>query len=127
MALTRFFPVRALACIAAAALTACAPISQAPPSRISPQAMEVLSHSPLPATLSPLQRQQWLDRVTWGASDHDAAQLQQQGLKSWLQAQLTPSLQPMPTEVQQRINALSISQQSITQIQREIAARREKA
>ena len=125
MALTRFFPVRALACIAAAALTACAPISQAPPSRISPQAMEVLNHSPLPATLNPLQRQQWLDRVSWGASDHDAAQLQQQGLKSWLQAQLTPSLQPMPTEVQQRINALSISQQPITQIQREIAAKRE--
>ena len=125
MSQARFFPVRVLVCIAAAALTACAPLPQTPPSRVSPQAMEVLSHSPLPATLNPLQRQQWLDRVTWGASDHDAALLQQQGLKSWLQAQLTPSMQPMPAEVQQRINALSISQQTIIQLQREVAARRE--
>ena len=47
-----------------------------------------------------LQSQQWLDRVTWGATDHDAARLQQQGLKRWLAAQLSPSSAPMPPEVQ---------------------------
>ncbi|MEG0200834.1 MAG: DUF1800 domain-containing protein, partial [Comamonas sp.] len=71
-----------------------------------------------------MQRQQWLDRVTWGATDHESSQLQQQGLKRWLMGQLTPSASPMPAEVQQRIDALSISQKPMEQIQREIAEQR---
>ena len=78
------FP-KTLLCLAALALTACAPLS--PPSgRLSTQAWQTLASSALPERTSALQSQQWLDRVTWGASDHDAAQLQQQGLKRWLAA-----------------------------------------
>ena len=117
MQLRRVLSIEALACLGAALLTACAPLA---PSRLSAEA-ETLRASSLPDRLTDLQRQQWLDRVSWGATDHEAAQLQQQGLKRWLSAQLTASTQPMPAEVQQRIDALSISQKPMAQIQREVA------
>ncbi|MDR0214848.1 MAG: DUF1800 domain-containing protein [Comamonas sp.] len=118
MQLRRVLSIEALACLSAALLTACAPLA---PSRLSAQAEQTLRASPLPERLTDLQRQQWLDRVSWGATDHEAAQLQQQGLKRWLGAQLTALVQPMPIEVQQRIDALSISQKPMAQIQREVA------
>ena len=40
MSQARFFPVRVLVCIAAAALTACAPLPQTPPSRVRSRNME---------------------------------------------------------------------------------------
>jgi len=123
MQLARIFPIKSLACVAAAALTACAPLP--PAGRLSPQAQQTLDGSHLPDRPGELQRQQWLDRVTWGATDHDAAQLQQQGLKKWLAGQLTPAAAPMPAAVQQRIDALTISQKPMAQIQREIAAQRQ--
>lgn len=118
MQLRRVLSIEALACLGVALLTACAPLA---PSRLSVQAEQTLRASPLPDRLTDLQRQQWLDRVSWGATDHEAAQLQQQGLKRWLSAQLTASAQPMPAEVQRRIDALSISQKTMAQIQREVA------
>lgn len=123
MRLLPFSPVQGLLCLAALALTACAPL--APSSgRPSPEVLQTLNSSALPDKPSAQQSQQWLDRVTWGATDHDAARLQQQGLKRWLAAQLSPSSAPMPTEVQQHIDALGISQKPMTQIQREIADQR---
>ena len=123
MRLLHFSPTKTLLSLAAVALTACAPL--APSSgRPSPEMLQTLSSSTLPDKPSALQSQQWLDRVTWGATDHDAARLQQQGLKRWLAAQLSPSSAPMPTEVQQHIDALGISQKPMAQIQREIADQR---
>ena len=79
MRLLPFSPVQGLLCLAALALTACAPL--APSSgRPSPEVLQTLSSSALPDKPSALQSQQWLDRVTWGATDHDAALLQQQGI-----------------------------------------------
>lgn len=105
-------------------LSACAPLTQAPLQHGSAAAQQTLQSSPLPAQLSPLQRQQWLDRVTWGASDSDAAQLQQLGLQRWLARQLTPSTAPMAAPVQQQIDSLRISQQSMAQLQSDVAAQR---
>ena len=123
MRLLHFSPTKTLLSLAAVALTACAPL--APSSgRPSPEMLQTLSSSALPDKPSALQSQQWLDRVTWGATDHDAARLQQQGLKRWLAAQLSPSSEPMPAEVQQHIDALGISQKPMAQIQREIADQR---
>ena len=102
MQLRRVLSIEALACLGVALLTACAPLA---PSRLSVQAEQTLRASPLPDRLTDLQRQQWLDRVSWGATDHEAAQLQQQGLKRWLSAQLTASAQPMPAEAQRRFFA----------------------
>ena len=123
MRLLHFSPTRTLLCLAAVALAACAPLSPSS-GRASPEVLQVLSSSSLPDKTSALQSQQWLDRVTWGATDHDAAQLQQQGLKRWLAAQFSPSSAPMPAEVQQHIDALSITQKPMAQIQREIADQR---
>ena len=117
-------PRYVLACLALAALAACAPLTPVPAGRLSTQAAQALEKAALPDVLNAQQRQQWLDRVTWGATDRDMAQLQQQGLRKWLAAQLTPSLQPMPAAVQQNIDALSISQQSMARIQQDIAAQR---
>ncbi|KKI15741.1 hypothetical protein XA67_02940 [Comamonas thiooxydans] len=123
MRLLPFSPVQGLLCLAALALTACAPLGPSS-SRPSLEVLQTLSSSALPDKPSVLQSQQWLDRVTWGATDHDAARLQQQGLKRWLAAQLSPSSAPMPPEVQQHIDALGISQKPMAQIQREIADQR---
>ena len=117
-------PRYGLACLALAALVACSPLTPVPAGRLSTQTAHALDKAALPDVLNAQQRQQWLDRVTWGATDHDMAQLQQQGLRKWLAAQLTPSLQPMPAAVQQNIDALSISQQSMARIQQDIAAQR---
>ncbi|RGE44843.1 DUF1800 domain-containing protein [Comamonas testosteroni] len=116
---------RSVIFVALAALAACAPLPQHSLGHISSQVIEVLSGSSLPSVLNVSQRQQWLDRLTWGGSDHDAAQLEQQGLKAWLTTQLTPALGAMPAEVQQRIDALSISQKSMAQLQKEIADQRQ--
>lgn len=113
--------------LAAAALTACAPLGGGPfaPSQPSALTLQVLDRHALPAQLSAIQRQQWLDRVSWGATDSGDAQLQQLGLRRWLAQQLTPSTAPLAGPVQQQINALRISQQSMAALQSDIAAQRE--
>ena len=78
-------------------------------------------------TLSALQRQQWLDRVTWGANDSADRHLQRLGLSAWLQEQLHPQQLTMPAPVQQHIDALEISQRSMAEIQQDIAAQRRSA
>lgn len=120
------FPFRqSLAGLTLAVLVACAPLPQASSDKLSQAAAEILRESSAPSALNARQQQQWLDRVTWGVSDSDAASLQQMGLKDWLAMQLTPSLQPMPPEVQQRIDALTISQKPMTALQKEIADQRQ--
>ena len=110
-------------CLVFAGLTACA--SLAPTQRLSPAAAQWLESAALPAALNAQQRQQWLDRVTWGATDSADTQLQQQGLARWLGKQLTPSTAPMPAAAQRQIDALRISQQSMAQLQSDVAAQRQ--
>ncbi|TDS73588.1 DUF1800 domain-containing protein [Comamonas sp. JUb58] len=101
-------------------LSACA--SHAPPDAAS--AKTALPDTPLSAT----QRQQWLDRVSWGASDSADQQLQRLGLQRWLDQQLAPQQPPrLPEQAQQQIAALEISQRSMLELQRDIAAQRQAA
>ncbi len=54
-----------------------------------------------------------VDRVTWGATPSELARIRQMGAERYLRAQLHPSEQDaLPAEVQQRIDALSISRVS---------------
>lgn len=64
--------------------TGCASLQAPPPSAAA--ALQGVAEAPLTAA----QRQQWLDRVTWGANDSEEAQLQRLGLKAWLARQLQP-------------------------------------
>ena len=75
--------------------------------------------------LTTAQRLQWLDRVTWGASDSSDQRLQQLGLQRWLAEQLAPQHLAMSADAQQRIAALDISQRSMVDIQRDMAALRQ--
>jgi len=101
-------------------LGACA--SHAPPDAASAQAaLPDTAAVPLSAT----QRLQWLDRVSWGASDSADQQLQRLGLQRWLDAQLAPRQPPrLPAQAEQQIAALEISQRSMLELQRDIAAQR---
>ena len=102
---------RLLALMAAApalGLAGCAalPPGASTPYSPNPLAQQALASPQLTAPLTAEQRQQWLDRVTWGATDSDDAQLQKLGLKNWLALQLRPNTGPLPAEAQQRIAAL---------------------
>ncbi|WP_373785272.1 DUF1800 family protein, partial [Delftia acidovorans] len=98
--------------------TGCAPL-QAPPSSAA-AALQGVAEAPLTAA----QRQQWLDRVTWGATDSEDAQLQRLGLKAWLARQLQPGPQPLPAQAQQRIDGLGISQRPMDQVLLELGDQR---
>lgn len=90
---------------------------------LSPAAQTALQDLPdAPPTAQ--QRQQWLDRVTWGATDGADAELQRLGLQAWLARQLQPGPAPLPPEAQQRIDALDISQQSMDAILQDLDAKR---
>lgn len=115
----RFPPFAALALVLGTALlTGCAPL--APPRPAPPEIQQ------LPDTaLNAQQRQQWLDRLTWGATDSSDAALQHQGLKTWLTRQLQARAGPLPAEAQQRIDALQISQNRMPQILQLLEAQRQ--
>ncbi|WP_457987090.1 DUF1800 domain-containing protein [Achromobacter denitrificans] len=54
-----------------------------------------------------------VDRVTWGATPAELARIREMGAERYLDAQLHPAARDaLPPEVQQRIDALSISRQS---------------
>ena len=91
------------------------------PQRPTPPEIQQLPDTALNAQ----QRQQWLDRITWGATDSSDADLQHQGLKTWLNQQLQAQVAPLPAEAQQRINALQISQTSMPQILQMFEAQRQ--
>lgn len=115
--------------ITAAALAGCTALPQgtgtATPYHADPLTRQALASPQLAAPLTAEQRQQWLDRITWGASDSDDSQLQKLGLKAWLAQQLAPGLASLPAEAQQHVDALDISQRSMEQIQQDVAAQRQ--
>lgn len=107
-----------LAMAAIALATGCTPLH--PPQQLADPALQALPDTPLAAA----QRQQWLDRVTWGASDSADAELRRLGTKAWLAQQLRPGPAPLPPEAQQLIDALDISRRSMDDIARDLAAQR---
>ena len=112
----RMLSLSAAALAGALWLTACA--SHEPPGVVS-------SQTAVPdASLSAAQRLQWLDRVTWGASDSADQHLQGLGLHRWLNEQLAPQQPALPADAQQRIAELEISQRSMADIQRDVASQR---
>jgi hypothetical protein len=114
----RTLPFALALTFSALVLTGCAPL-QAPPSSAAP-ALQGIPEAPLTAA----QRQQWLDRVTWGATDGEDAQLQRLGLKAWLSRQLQPGSQPLPPQAQQRIDQLGLSQRPMDQVLQELGDQR---
>lgn len=109
-----------LIAIAATALAAgCAPL----PERQAggpPAALQALPEARLTAP----QRQQWLDRITWGAHDGADAELQRLGLKAWLAQQLQPGEAALPPEAQRLIDQFDISRRPMEEIARDLAAQR---
>ncbi len=61
-------------------------------------------------------RLRWLDRVTWGANASSEAQLERQGLPTWLQGQLHPRPAPLPPAAQAQIDAMTISRTPMAQL-----------
>ena len=90
------FPMRAYRMLSLSAatlasalwLTACA--SHEPPGAAS--SLAAVPDAPLSAA----QRLQWLDRVTWGASDSADQHLERLGLHRWLNEQLAPQQPALP-------------------------------
>ncbi len=90
---------------------ACAPLPRHP--EPGPGALAVAALQALPdAPLSALQRQQWLDRVTWGADEAGDAGLERLGLKAWLARQLQPDA-ALPAPLAQQLAALPSSRSSM--------------
>jgi len=55
-----------------------------------------------------------LNRITWGATPADAAEMQRLGARRWLERQLHPSAQDrLPAEIQAQIDALPVSRQTL--------------
>jgi uncharacterized protein (DUF1800 family) len=58
-----------------------------------------------------------LNRITWGATPADAAEMQKLGSKRWLERQLHPGSQDrLPDQVQAVVDALPASQQTLPQL-----------
>ncbi|RZL39947.1 MAG: DUF1800 domain-containing protein [Rubrivivax sp.] len=84
---------------------------------------------PTPTTAhGPAQDALWLDRLTWGASSADLAQVRRQGRTAWLDAQLSPpSPAPLPEAARTQIQALTVSQQPLMPLVQQMEAQRKAA
>ena len=68
-----------------------------------------------------------LNRLSWGASTSAVAQFSQQGLSSYLQAQLHPPPRPLPAEVQQQIDSMAISRTPLAALVQQLEQQRKEA
>lgn len=85
-------------------------LRRAAPLLLLPLAASVLAQPDLDAKT---QEAALVNRITWGATPAELARIQKMGTQAYLRAQLHPSTQDkLPAEVQQRIDALSISRES---------------
>ncbi len=67
------------------------------------------------------QRWLWLDRVTWGATPAEAAQLAELGVVRFLDQQLdAKAMTALPPEVQAQLDAMSINQKSLLELTDEV-------
>jgi len=102
-----------LALCSALLLAACAAGPTAPPSR-----------SPGHAAQDAL----WLDRLSFGASSADLAQVQAQGRAAWLDRQLQPTAQPaLPEAARAQIQALAVQQEALPTLVQRLEAQRKAA
>lgn len=69
----------------------------------------------------------WLDRLSWGASASDLAQVRRQGREAWLEQQLRPGISPLPAAAQAQVAALGLNQQDLGAQLREIEVQRKAA
>lgn len=69
-----------------------------------------------------------VNRLTWGACDHELARVQAMGRAAYLRAQLAPDLSvPLPEPAQAMVQALSISQRALPDLLQDLATQREEA
>ena len=69
-----------------------------------------------------------LNRVSWGAETSDAQLLKREGLRSWLNGQLSPAADDgLPPDARNQIAAMEISQKTLVEINGEILALRKAA
>jgi len=82
---------------------------------------------PAPPPMAETQAYQQVNRLTWGANTSTVEQFRQQGVRSYLQAQLHPSHCPLPPELQQQINAMRIVQTPLTDLVQQLEQQRKDA
>jgi uncharacterized protein (DUF1800 family) len=73
---------------------------------------------------SPAVQLQVLNRVSWGASRSGASEIARLGTGGWLAAQLQPAPAALPAELQARIDEMTISKRSLTDLGAELESRR---
>jgi uncharacterized protein (DUF1800 family) len=79
-------------------------------------ACQNLTVTPSPDSYAPFQcNLHWLERCTLGVNEAAFERWQSQGSDKWLDGQLKTT-HPLPPEIQQRVDALDISQQSLQRI-----------
>jgi uncharacterized protein (DUF1800 family) len=100
----------------------CAPKTPPPP----PQ-FHAVAESSAPLDTNPADMAV-LNRVSWGLQTADAQTLRREGLSAWLDRQLHPSTDDgLPSDAQNQIAAMEISQKSLVEINDEIRAMRQAA
>jgi uncharacterized protein (DUF1800 family) len=68
-----------------------------------------------------------INRLTWGLDEADARAVRAQGLAAWVEAQLHPAPASLPVAVQAQIDAMTISQRSMEELNRDLEQRRKDA
>jgi uncharacterized protein (DUF1800 family) len=69
----------------------------------------------------------WLDRLTYGASRTDLAQVRTLGRAAWLERQLRAGAEALPAAAQAQVQALSIEQETLTARVQRLEAQRKAA
>lgn len=70
----------------------------------------------------------WLDRLTFGASSSDLAQVRSQGREAWLARQLQPEASPpLPEAARTQIQALAVQQEPLPALVQRLEAQRKAA
>lgn len=94
-------------------LTGCAAAPPAPP--------------PINVAASVAETARALNRLTWGLNETDMRAVRAQGLAAWTEAQLHPAPARLPATVQARIDAMTISQRPMEQLNRDLDQQRKDA
>jgi len=68
-----------------------------------------------------------INRLTWGLADADVRRVRALGAGPWLEAQLHPAPALLPADVQERIDAMTISRVPIEALNRDLEQRRKDA
>lgn len=103
------------------------PVQQRLPTTQPPVSGQTPTPAPAPlATLKlpPTAASQLIDRVSWGINASSLAAIDRLGAERYLLAQLRPGPASLPTAVQQQIDAMTISQRSMTDLAIELEQRR---